>query len=515
MASIHELLTKSSTDYPNKEAVVCGSRRFSYSELEEASTRLANFLISQGVNHGDRIGIFSNKNIEEIIAIHAILKIGAIFVHINPQYMESQISHVISDCNIKVLFVNDIKSVKIIKAYPERCPISLFISLSAKIDLNGNVFKNIHFLDDILKESAVKRVSYDCVKENDIASIIYTSGSTGMPKGVIVTHKIFYDSTLTSASVLENNSNDRLISVTPFSFDGALSQLFTSFMVGGTLVLQKSNFPKDIVKTLLDEKITGFHAVPTLWILLLQKCSPFPRYDYPHLRYISIIGEVFPQNYLIKLKNIVKKTKFYMMYGTTEAFRSTYLPPKDFERKPSSVGRPFPGVEILIIDKQNNICNPGEIGEIVHKGAFISPGYWNNSKKTITTFRGNYLYTGDLGKLDNDGYFYFIGRKDGMIKTSGYRVSPEEIEKCLYEIEDIKEVAAVGVPCEETGNSIKAIVVCKDDNFLTPKDVINYCKKRLPPYMIPRQVEFRDSLPKTSTNKINKSELFNKGCMVK
>lgn len=508
MASIYKLLIKSSKDYPNKEAVVCGGRRFSYSELEEASTRLANFLIAQGVNHGDRIGIFCNKDIEEIIAIFAILKIGAIFVHINPQFMESQLRHVISDCNIKVLFVNDIKSVKVTKAYPKKCPINLFISLSTKINLNGNVPKNIHFLKNILKESVEKQVSYDCVDENDIASIIYTSGSTGMPKGVIVTHKIFYNSTIASASVFENNSNDRLISVTPFSFDGALSQLFTSFLVGGTLVLQKSNFPKDIVKTLLDEKITGFHAVPTLWILLLQKYSPFPKYDYPHLRYISIIGEAFPQDYLDKLKNVLKETKFYMMYGTTEAFRSTYLPPDDFEKKKSSVGKPFPGVEILIMDKRDNLCKPGETGEIVHKGAFISPGYWNNTKKSIESFRRNRLYTGDLGKLDNDGYLYFIGRKDGMIKTSGYRVSPEEIEKCLYEIEEIKEVAVVGVPCEETGSIIKAIVVCKDDSFLTQKDVINYCKKRLPSYMIPRQVEFRESLPKTSTHKINKSELL-------
>jgi len=331
-----------------------------------------------------------------------------------------------------------------------------------------------------------------------------------MPKGIIITHKIFFDSTIASASVLENNIDDRLISTAPFSFDGALSQLFTSFLVKGAIVLQQSTFPKDIVKTLLDEKITGFHAVPSLWIMLLQKYSPFAKHAYPHLRYISIIGEVFPVKYLDKLKHILPKTKFYIMYGTTEAFRSTWLPPEDFARKAPSVGKPFPGVEILIVDEQNNLCEPGGIGEIVHRGAFISPGYWNDQRKSRETFKEGSLFTGDLGELDSDGYLYFVGRKDGMIKTNGYRVSPEEIEKCLYQIEEIKEAAVIGVPCEEIGNYIKAIVACKNETALTRRDIIQHCKKSLPPYMIPRAVEFRRSLPKTATSKINRSSLYKK-----
>lgn len=507
MLLIHDILKKSSTDYPNKEAVVCEQRRISYKDLEQASTKLANFLVSRGINYGDRVGIFSNKDIEEIIAIFAILKIGGIFVHINPQFKESQLSHVVLDCNIKVIFVNNIKAAVLSKAYPEKSPIDLIISLSPQINLNRATFNNVYYLNNILKESAANEISCSSLNENDTASIVYTSGSTGMPKGIIVTHKIFYDSTLISATVLENNIDDRLISVTPFSFDGALSQLFTSILVAGTLVLQKSNFPSDIVKTLLDERITGFHAVPSLFIMLLQKHSPLAKHDYPYLRYISIIGEVFPQKYLIKLKNVLNKTRFYMMYGTTEAFRSTYLPPEDFERKMSSVGKPFPGVEIMIVDGQNNICKPGVIGEIAHRGAFLSPGYWNHNKKSLETFKENSLYTGDLGKLDDEGYLYFVGRKDSMIKTSGYRVSPQEIEECLYKIKNIKEVAVIAIPDEKIGNRIKAIVACEDENALTPTEVLNHCKDRLPYYMVPSVVEFRNNLPKTSTNKINKSEL--------
>ena len=251
MLLIHEILEKSSMDYPHKEAVVCGHRRLFYKDIEEASIKLANFLISCGVTKGDRIGIFSNKDMEEIIAIFAVLKTGGIFVHINPQYRESQLSHVILDCNIRILFVDNIKARILEKIYTEKSPIDIIISLSPVTNLNGQTFENIYYLNNILKESSADKIPCNNLNENDTASIIYTSGSTGMPKGIIVTHKIFHDSTLISASVLENNFNDRLISVTPFSFDGALSQLFTSFLSGATLILQQSNLPCDIVRTLL------------------------------------------------------------------------------------------------------------------------------------------------------------------------------------------------------------------------------------------------------------------------
>ncbi|MBC2714566.1 MAG: AMP-binding protein [Desulfobacteraceae bacterium] len=507
MLLAHEILEKTSKDFFNKEVIVCENRRMLYKDLDEASTGLANFLVSQGVNCGDRIGIFSNKNIEEIIAIFAILKIGCIFVHINPQFKEKQLSYVISNCDIRVLFVNDMKAGILNKAFPESSPTELIIALTSDLPLNEIVFNKIYYLKNILTESSKRKRLYNSVKENDIASIIYTSGSTGMPKGVVVTHRILYDSTIISASVLNNNENDRLISVTPFSFDGALSQLFTSILVGGTIVLQKSNFPKDIVKTLLSEKITGFHGVPSLWNILLQNHSPFAKHGYSHLRYISIIGEAFSKKQLMKLKNILKDTDFFIMYGTTEAFRSTFLSPKDFERKITSVGKPFPGVDISIVDAQNNTCRPGEIGEIVHKGVFISPGYWNDPEKSNDIFKYNSLYTRDLGKIDDEGYLYFLGRKDGMIKTNGYRVSPKEIEDCLYGIEEIKEVAITGTSDEMIGNKIKAVVVCRDENTLSPRDVISHCKKILPNYMVPEVVEFLDVLPKTSSGKINRSLL--------
>ncbi|MBN2535784.1 MAG: AMP-binding protein [Spirochaetales bacterium] len=506
MVFIHEMLAKAAEKYPQKKAFICNQNSFTFSEIDEISTGVAHFLKQQGVKKGERIGIFSVKNIQEIIALFAIIKLGCVFVHINPHFKEDQLYHVISDCNIRNLFIHESKAKAITRTGLDKNFFHLIISLSSGSSLESR-YNNVHYLDSITKESSPLPGLYGEINEYDPASIIYTSGSTGKPKGIIVTHRIFHDATVISAEALENNSEDRLISVTPFSFDGALSQLFTSIYAGGTLVLQESSFPKDIVDTMVKEKITGFHAVPSYWRMLLQRHSPLEKYDYPHLRYVSIIGEVFPRDDLMKLKAILKHTRFYMMYGITEAFRSTFLHPDDFDRKHPSAGKPFPGVEIKIIDDRGKECKAGEVGEIVHKGVFVSPGYWNNPEKTREVFKDGMVYTGDLGKMDEEGYIYFTGRKDVMLKSMGYRISPEEIEECLCSIPGVSEAAVCSVSGKENGNRIKAIIVCKENVLLTEKDIVNYCKAKLPYYMVPALCEFRSSLAKTGTFKINRSQL--------
>jgi len=506
MLLIHEMLAKSSLDYPNKDAFVNKNKRFTFREIDEASTKVANFLMSNGINYGDRLGIYSSKNIEEIITIFAALKIGCIFVHINPHFKEEQLSHIISDCDIKVLFIHESKVKEFKKINLDRKQLNLIISLSPTISLEQQY--NVQFIDRILNEApSVEKIPIK-INQNDPAAIIYTSGSMGKPKGIIVTHKILQDSTVISAAVLENNSDDRLISVTPFSFDGALSQLFTSTYVGGTLVLQESSFPKDVVDTMLNERITGFHAVPSFWKMLLQKHSPFGKNVYGDLRYVSIVGEVFPYDELMKLKKILNSTKFFMMYGITEAFRSTCLLPEDFDKKLPSIGKPLPGVEITIVDENHRLCDPGEIGEIVHRGGFVSPGYWNNSIRTSETFNNGVLYTGDLGKMDEEGYIYFVGRKDAMIKSMGYRISPEEIEECLNKGPEVVESAVTSF-FDDTGcNKIKALIVSDKGAEITQKDIIDYCKLHLPYYMVPSLVEFQTEIPKTGTFKIKRSQLI-------
>jgi len=509
MFAVHELLTRSASKHPRKEALVSGNRRFSYQAIESASNALASFLQKRGIGQGDAIGIFSNKDIEEVVAIFAIAKIGGVFVHINPHFKERQLAHVVSDCSLRVLIVNEYKAKILANAFPEGCPLEFVVLLSGESDGNRARLPETHCLKGILRNHSSDTPVRCSPAEDDVASIIYTSGSTGMPKGTIVTHKIFCDATEVSASLLQNTEHDRLISATPFSFDGSLSQLLTSFLVGGTLVLQQSNFPRDIVRTLLDERISGFHAVPSLWMMLLSKHSPFPKHRYPDLRYVSIIGEVFPEEGLGQLRSILDSVDFHMMYGTTEAFRSTCLMPTEFERKPSSVGRPLPGVEISIVNERGEACGPGETGEIVHRGLFVSPGYLNNEEVTRETFRGGGVYTGDLGRMDAEGFLYFVERKDEMIKISGFRVCPTEIEECLYQMPEVEESVVTSVESEALGTALKALICQKRGAALTESDVVGHCRKILPHYMVPAVVEFATRLPRTATGKINRAVLKN------
>jgi amino acid adenylation domain-containing protein len=506
MPLIQESLFNSAAEYPDKEAVVCGDRRISYQDLEKASNQLASFLLSIGLKRGDRIGIFSAKCVEEVIAIFAVLKAGGVFIHVNPQFKERQLAHVLDDCGIGVLLVHPAKARILSKPEVPAASLRHVIALAPDLDLPDDRFSELHALSDVLRDGSPDPVANE-LGEDDTASIIYTSGSTGPPKGVIVTHRIFHDSTVASVSVLANHSGDRLISVTPLSFDGALSQLFTAFHVGGSLVQQPSAFPQDIVATLLAEGITGFHSVPSLWGLLLSEQSPLARHEYPHLRYVSIIGEVVPRRLLAELRRLLPGTRIYVMYGTTEAFRSTYLVAGEATGKDTSVGRPFPGVEISIEDANGAFCAAGQVGEIVHRGTFVSPGYWNDTGESDEIFDGNAVRTGDLGYLDEDGYLYFEGRRDAMIKIQGYRVSPEEVEECLYEIPVVNEAAVVAVDAPNVGLQLKAVIACKAASALSEADVIKHCRRLLPYYMVPGIVEFRSALPRTASNKIQRSTL--------
>jgi amino acid adenylation domain-containing protein len=506
MLHVHELLRKTATDSPHKEAVVCGETRLPFSAVNQAADTLASFLVSRGIGRGERVGIFGTKSVEEIIAIYGILRAGAAFVHINPQYRDAHLRHVISDCGIKTLFVDNSRTRMLAGACDPQDPLDLVISLSHETILPGDAFPRVIHLREILR-TAQPPVRFEEPASEDLAALVYTSGSTGMPKGIKVTHGIFYDATVTSVEVLQNTAEDRLISLTPFSFDGALSQLFTAVHVGGTLVQQRSNFPKDIVDTLLNERITGVHAMPSLWGMLLQQRSAFPRHSYPYLRYVSIIGEVLPAKHLSRLREILGGTRFYMMYGTTEAFRSTYLPPEDLDRKVGSAGIPFPGVTVTIVDDEGNPLPAGHTGMIVHSGAFVSTGYWNDTVRTAATFGHGAVRTGDLGMLDEDGYLYYAGRRDGLIKVQGFRVSPEEVENCIQGMDCVAEVAVLGVPAPEIGTSVKALVVLQSGATASASDVIGHCRKELPHYMVPTIVEFPTSLPKTSSNKLNRAAL--------
>jgi acyl-CoA synthetase (AMP-forming)/AMP-acid ligase II len=284
---------------------------------------------------------------------------------------------------------------------------------------------------------------------------------------------------------------ERILAVLPFSFDAGMNQLMTAFEQGGTLVLINFVFARDIVQTLLKERITGLAGVPTLWNLLAEPNSTLNKQPLPNLRYITNTGGVMPQPVLKTLRQTLPTTRVFLMYGLTEAFRSTYLPPEELDRRPTSMGKAIPDTEILVLNEQGQLCKAGEIGELVHRGPTVSLGYWNRPEDTARALRPNPLlpqelgdcekvcYSGDLVKMDEDGFLYFVGRRDTMIKSSGFRISPSEVEEVLFQTGKLRGTAVIGLPDEIVGQSIKAFVVPSNGEPLDTEALLVYCAEKM------------------------------------
>jgi acyl-CoA ligase (AMP-forming) (exosortase A-associated) len=350
--------------------------------------------------------------------------------------------------------------------------------------------------------------------EKDLAAILYTSGSTGKPKGVMLSHANVVAGSRIVSTYLGISENERILAVLPFSFDAGMNQLMTSFEKGGTCVLINFVFAREIVQVLLKERITGLAGVPTLWNLLAQPNSTLAKQPV-HLRYITNTGGAMPQAVLKVLRQVLPNTKIFLMYGLTEAFRSTYLAPEELDRRPTSMGKAIPDTEILVLNDQGQLCKPGEPGELVHRGPTVSLGYWNRPEDTARALRPNPLlppemgdceqvcYSGDLVKMDEEGFLYFIGRRDTMIKSSGFRISPTEVEEVLFQSGKLRGAAVIGIPDDALGQTIKAFVVARDGDALNTDALLSYCAEKMPRYMVPKTVEVLAELPKTSSGKVD------------
>jgi acyl-CoA synthetase (AMP-forming)/AMP-acid ligase II len=315
------------------------------------------------------------------------------------------------------------------------------------------------------------------------------------------------------ATYLENVEDDIILSALPLSFDYGLYQILMAFLFGGTVVLEKSFvYPYKVLERLIEEKATGFPIVPTMLALLLQM-EDLGKFDFSSLRYISNTAAALPVAHIKRLRELFPHVNIYSMYGLTECKRVSYLPPKDIDRRPGSVGIPMPNEEVFVVDENGKELEPGEIGELVVRGSNVMQGYWNAPEETALRFRpGRYrgdamLYTGDLFKKDEDGFLYFVARKDDMIKTKGERVSPKEIENSLCELDGVAEAAVIGVPDDIFGQAVKAFIATKSDIELTEKTVMKYCLKNLEPFMVPKYLEIHDFLPKSPSGKIDKKQL--------
>jgi long-chain acyl-CoA synthetase len=512
---VGDFLTNSAKLFPNKTALIFGGRTLTYAQINISANRLANALISLGIERDDRVGIFLDNCIEAVIALFAILKADATFVVINPTTKFQKLSYLVNNCRMRGLIAGWDKS-DLVSCLPESVPSLDFVIFCGKREKLTNMTINKFFeYEELLKSSAPEVLPSKCI-DRDLAAIIYTSGTTGFPKGVMMTHLNMVSACTSITTYLENTSSDIILDVLPLSFDYGLYQVLMAFKMGGTIVLEKTFlYPFEIVRTIIQERITGFPGVPTIFALLLQ-LQNLKNYDFSCLRYITNTAAALPVSHVKRLREVFPHTKIYLMYGLTECKRVSYLPPDELDRRPDSIGKGMPNEEIYIVNEQGERAKPGEIGELVVRGSNVMRGYWELPEETDKVLRpGKYygekaLYTGDLFRMDEEGYLYFVGRKDDIIKSRGEKVSPKEIENVLYHLDEVLETAVMGVPDPILGQAIKAVVVLKKGANLTPEEIQHFCARNLEDFMVPKIVEFRKFLPKTETGKIKRIDLISK-----
>jgi len=513
---IHHMLRNSAERFPDKEALIHRQQRLTYRELAAKVNACALGLVTAGVSRGDRVGIFLETSVEQVVAIFGTSKAQAVFVPIHHSLKSEQVAHIANDCELTVLVTSADRVHELYDVIENSQSLKAIIAVG---DIQG-IHESVPVLefDQVLTTESDVAIP-DAVVDKDLGAILYTSGSTGRPKGVMLSHTNVIAGAAIVSEYLAITDEDRLLAALPFSFDAGLNQLTTAIQQGGTLVLANFRFAREIVRILETEHITGLAGVPPLWNLIAQRNSSLEKIKLPHLRYITNTGGAMPQKTLASLRSALPTTQVFLMYGLTEAFRSTYLPPEELDRHPTSMGKAIPNTQILVINENGQPCGPGEIGELVHHGPTVSMGYWGHDELTKSVLRPHpcpppgsredvrVCFSGDLVRQDEDGFLYFVGRRDNLIKSSGFRISPNEVEDTIFQTGHIREAAVVGVPDEMLGQSIAAFVVLNDDEKITEADLLAKCAALMPRHMVPKSVEFLPTLPKTPSGKINYSAL--------
>jgi acyl-CoA ligase (AMP-forming) (exosortase A-associated) len=498
---------------PDAIALTSPAGSCSYGQFAVAIEGFATALVALGIERGERIGVYLDKSTEMVTACFGAALAGMIFVPINPVLKAEQVAHIMRDCNVRLLVTSAARLESLgqqIDACPDvrhcvivgdRAPVSSRVATHSWSEIAGRSLARLHRVID-----------------TDVVSILYTSGSTGRPKGVVLSHRNMVAGAKSVASYLENRAEDSLVAALPLSFDAGFSQLTTAFHVGARVALLNYLLPRDVLDTIVRERITGLTAVPPLYIQLAQ--LEWPASVAEHLRYFANTGGRMPLETLSRLRSRLPKVKPYLMYGLTEAFRSTYLPPEEVDRRPESIGKAIPNAEILVLREDGSPCAADEPGELVHRGALVGLGYWNDSEKTAERYRplprrssGVVLtemavFSGDTVRADAEGFLYFVGRRDEMMKTSGYRVSPTEVEEVVYGTRLVAECAAFGVPHPVLGQAIIVAFTSSDGSDVDIAALTALCRDRMPAFMVPARFEQVDApLPRNPNGKIDRRRL--------
>jgi acyl-CoA ligase (AMP-forming) (exosortase A-associated) len=514
----HDLYEAAARTTPDAPALTYGAETWSYRRFADAVAAAGAGFAALGLGRGERVAVYLEKRLETVAAMFGASAAGGAFVPVNPLLKPRQVAYIARDCGARIL-VTTPERLDLLREELAACELVRVVVLvgAARADAAAGGAKIVSWPTLLSSGTPTARSPQSGAVDADMAAILYTSGSTGSPKGVVLSHRNLIVGAESVSSYLENRAADRILSVLPLSFDAGLSQLTTAFAVGAHVVLVNYLLPGDVVRLCAKHQITGMTCVPPLWNQLAdQKWTPDASKS---VRYFANTGGRMPKATLDKLRAAFPQARPFLMYGLTEAFRSTYLDPSEVDRRPDSIGKAIPNAEILVVRPDGTECAPNEEGELVHRGPLVSMGYWNDPERTAERFKpapGNEnglclneiaVWSGDVAKKDEEGFIYFVGRKDEMIKTSGYRVSPAEIEEGAYQTKLVRDAAAFGVDDAALGQSIVLFVTAPDGGAVNVAALLDELRRQLPLYMVPKDVQVRETLPRNQNGKFDRKLL--------
>ena len=514
---IHQLISNSAQAAPHASALLFKEQSFSYLQLQQQVVAAANALLNLGVGAGERVAVYLPKQPETVFCLFGAAAAGACFVPINPLLKPRQVAHILPHCNVRVLITSAPRLDTLLNVLHDCPDLHSIVLVEDEVPGKFRALTQIVLSYRSFCAAPVGDLAPHRRIDIDMTAILYTSGSTGNPKGVVLSHRNMVAGARSVASYLGNTAADRVLAVLPLSFDAGLSQLTTAFLAGASVVLMDYLLPRDVLRAVARYGVTGLAAVPPLWNQL--KDLDWPAEAVQSLRYVTNTGGAMPISTTQTLQQKLPATLIFLMYGLTESFRSTYLPPDQVATRPESMGKAIPNAEILVINEQGKECAPHEPGELVHRGALVSLGYWNDPEKTAERFKPCPIHpaelpnaelavwSGDQVMKDEEGYLYFISRKDDMIKTSGYRVSPTEVEEVAYASGLVSSAAALGVPHAALGQAILLVVTPganADQNGEFEENVLAHCRRELPNFMVPTAIVRLNTLPQNQNGKIDR-----------
>ncbi|PZF85483.1 acyl-CoA ligase (AMP-forming), exosortase A system-associated [Jiangella anatolica] len=505
----HDLLGQAAAARPDAPALTYRNETVSYAEVWRTAQAAAAQLAGLGLQRGDRVAIYLEKRIETVAAFFAVSAAGGVFVPVNHVLKATQVGHILADSGASILITSADRLAQLDDVLGETA-VAHVVTVGTATAADGADHR-VHRWD--AGQEAGGEPEPSPAIDVDPAAILYTSGSTGKPKGVVLSHRNLIVGAESVSSYLENSAQDVILSVLPLSFDAGLSQVTTAFSVGAHCVLMNYLLPREVPKLCERYGVTGLTCVPPLWLQLAE--VPWPEHVARKLRYWANTGGRMPRVTLDRLRGIFTEASPFLMYGLTEAFRSTYLDPAEVDRRPDSIGKAIPNAEILVVRPDGTPCGPGEEGELVHRGALVALGYWNDPVRTAERYKPLHrpgeewrtpelaVWSGDTVVVDEEGFLYFVGRKDDMIKTSGYRVSPTEVEEAAYGTGLVRDAVAVGVDDDALGQRIVLVATPKAAE-LDVAALLAALRQTLPLYMVPSEVEVRPELPRSPNGKFDR-----------